>query len=247
MSSSAKTLMPLEQHPYNNKYEIPKDTRLLIVGTAPPPRFSLPRPQSGGLRDLGDADFFYGSDSNYLWTYLMLAANEPELAEPYSKEVEDEDTERLMRQYLVRHRMWMKDVLQVYSRKSGRQNSSSDSDIAINDNRTKFVDFFTAFNDGKKVEKVVFTSVAAADWFFCRALAAHCDVDQAIKYKQLFLDADKARRARGDQVITEKFCSENFSGRVIDFYVASSPSPSAGASKKQRFIDIYRRILFEQE
>lgn len=245
MSSFIETLMPLEQHPYN-ALEIPPDTRLLIVGTAPPPRFSLPRPQSGALRDLGDADFFYGSDSNYLWTYLMLAAGEPELAEPYSKEVEDEDTERLMREYLCSHRMWMQDVLQVYSRKYGKQDSSFDSDIAISESRTKFTNFFTVFDDGKMIEKVVFTSVTAADWFFRRALPTHCD-DKAARYKKLFLDADAARRARGDQGITEKFCSENFSGRVIDFYVASSPSPSAGASKKQRFVDIYRRILFEQE
>jgi hypothetical protein len=45
----------IETHPYNLRETIPDETRLLIVGTAPPPRFS--NPACGGMRGL-DFDFF---------------------------------------------------------------------------------------------------------------------------------------------------------------------------------------------
>jgi G:T/U-mismatch repair DNA glycosylase len=54
--------MFLHQHPY--KPFIQKDTTKLIVGTLPPPRFSL-----GKLLER-DVDFCYGSYYNSLWLYI---------------------------------------------------------------------------------------------------------------------------------------------------------------------------------
>jgi len=245
MNSSAETLMPLEQHPYN-KIEIPADTRLLIVGTAPPPRFSLPRPPFGQLKKGKDADFFYGSVSNYLWQYLKLAAGEPDFAKPGTKEACDENTEDMMRDYLIKHHMWMRDVLQTYSRKEGEGDSAEDRHIDIDNARTTFLDFRAVLDLGKKIDRVVFTSVATSDWFFRRALPAHCNAEQAQSYRALFQSADAKRRSRCEQGIVDEFCRAYFDGRLVRFHVAASPSPSAGASTKQKFIDIYRRILFEQ-
>jgi hypothetical protein len=49
-----------EHHPYNDE-PFPPEMRVLVVGTAPPPRFSQPRPPHSGPREGYDADFFYGS------------------------------------------------------------------------------------------------------------------------------------------------------------------------------------------
>lgn len=248
MNLSVEMLMPLEQHPYNNKYEIPDDTRLLIVGTAPPPRFSLPRPPFGVFDELRDADFFYGSEHNLLWDYLKLAAGEPKLATPGSDAVLLEDTEKLMCNYLHRHRIWMKDVLQTYSRKVGKADSPFDSDINIADSRTTFLDFSAVLSVGGEIERVVFTSDKAADWFFGKVLSNSFDEDEAKAYRNLFIAAKKGRHPKEqDEAYTKEFCRAEFDGRTIRFHIAPSPSGSAGASDDEWFVDIYRRILFERE
>jgi hypothetical protein len=57
----------MEHHPYNHREEVPQETRLLIIGTAPPPRFSNPAFRI--MKEL-DFDFFYGSEDNYMWEFL---------------------------------------------------------------------------------------------------------------------------------------------------------------------------------
>ena len=54
--------MFFHKHPY--KPFIQKDTEKLIVGTLPPPRFSI-----GRLKE-GDVDFCYGSRDGLLWPIL---------------------------------------------------------------------------------------------------------------------------------------------------------------------------------
>jgi hypothetical protein len=54
-----------ETHPYNSE-PIPDNVRLLIVGTAPPPRFSNPQCEGVGAHKL-DFEFFYGSGHNNMW------------------------------------------------------------------------------------------------------------------------------------------------------------------------------------
>ena len=57
-----------EEHPYNKAYFIPESTETVIVGTAPPPQFS--NPTLGGRREM-DADFYYGSEDNYMWWEIL--------------------------------------------------------------------------------------------------------------------------------------------------------------------------------
>lgn len=242
------TLPQLETHPYNT-LDIPPDTTLLIVGTAPPSRFSLPRSQHEGPRDGLDADFFYGSEPNMLWSYLKLAAKEPDFADPGSPEVQHENTEAVMKEYLFRHRFWMHDVLQTYVRKKDKPTTALDADIDLNDSRTTFMDFPAILEAGKKIERVVFTGVTVSDWFFGKVLGRCFQKKEAEAYRRIFLDANAQRKAKknADEAYTDELCRAEFSERTIRFHVAPSPSPAAGASLNQRTIGIYRKILFEQK
>jgi G:T/U-mismatch repair DNA glycosylase len=233
-----------ETHPYNSSL-IPPDTRTLIVGTAPPPRFSLPRPPHAGPEKGWDADFFYGSESNYLWVYLENAAGKPIFAEPGTPEAAVEDTENLMRDFLRRHRIWMRDVLQTYRRKQGYEFSSKDRHIDLGSTDTKFLDFSAVLEAGQNIEKIVFTGRNAAEWFFNRVLAMESAPDTTRKYRQIFDAGERARKERtGKQKYTKEFCAVEIDGRTIKFYVAPSPSGSAWGLDQKTCIEIYRCILF---
>ena len=242
------TLPQLETHPYNT-LDIPPNTTLLIVGTAPPSRFSEPRSQHEGPRDGLDADFFYGSVDNMLWSYLKLAAKEPDFAEPGSDDAKRENTEAVMQEYLLRHHIWMHDILQTYVRKENKSGSALDTDINLNDSRTTFMNFPAVLQAGAKIERVVFTSVKTSDWFFGKVLSRCFPKKEAEDYRRLFLEADARRKAKknADTGYTDELCRAEFLGRTIRFHVLPSPSPAAGATLDQRTIDIYRTILFEQK
>jgi len=240
-------LSQLETHPYNS-LDMPSCTKLLIVGTAPPSRFSHPRSQHEGPRDGVDADFFYGSEYNMLWHYLKLAAHEAPFAAPGSAEARRENTEAIMKEYQQRYNMWMYDVLQTYVRKKDKPITAKDADIDLNDSRTTFMNFPAVLDAGKKIERVVFTGVQVSNWFFGRVLANCFPKDVARACRNRFLDADAKRKAKQgtDEQFTDLFCSEEFLCRTVRFHVAPSPSGSAGASEGPRFSRIYRKIIFEE-
>lgn len=113
-----------EKHPYNLEEigHIPEGTRLLIVGTAPPPRFSLPRSERKG--PVGkDIDFYYGSSDNDMWRILE------ELSDEKFNRQSKEDSREAMCNFLRTHRMWMRDILQTYRRKPDHETSASDNHI----------------------------------------------------------------------------------------------------------------------
>jgi G:T/U-mismatch repair DNA glycosylase len=236
-----------ETHPYNSS-PIPPDTKTLIVGTAPPPRFSLPRPPHAGPERCWDADFFYGSGSNYLWVYLEAAASERIFAEPGTSEAAVEDTESLMRDFLQRHRIWMRDVLQTYRRKQGHESSSKDRHIDLGAPHTTFLDFSVVLEDGRNIERIVFTSGDAAEWFFSKVLAKGSAPKAVQNYRQIFVAADRARKERtASEKYAKEFCAVEFNSRIINFWVAPSPSGSAWVPDKKSCIEIYRSILFAED
>lgn len=235
---------PLEHHPYNLTC-LQRDATILIVGTAPPPRFSMPRELFGGPRKGYDADFFYGSESNLLWHYLKVAANEPDFAEPGTPSALAENTEFIMRDYLFRHQIAMCDVLQTYRRTKSNPQGARDVDIDLFASGTTFLDFKSVFDSAKDIHRVVFTSIKAADWFFRKALPQGQYLNSTQKFTRLFLDAIAARESRvGSTRYSEEFCREEVYGRLVEFYIAPSPSPSNYERADQDSIGIYRSILF---
>lgn len=182
-----------------------------------------------------------------MWSYLEKAAGEQIFADPGTAEAAAEDTEKLMRDFLQRHRIWMRDVLQTYRRKKGYETSPMDQHIDLTYNSTTFLNFSPNFESSQNIEKIVFTSVQAADWFFSKVLALGAGPNSAKNYRQMFLAADKVRKERsGIQKFTEEFCATNLNDRTIRFYVAPSPSGSARGPDEQICVEIYRRIIFDR-
>jgi G:T/U-mismatch repair DNA glycosylase len=101
-------------HPYNGCEPIPKETKLLIIGTCPPPRFE--RPSDAGPKRSDDFDFYYGSKDNQLWSCL--------LKEIFSEDFPDECSKR--REFLKCKGIWMHDILEKYRRTAC---SSKDADL----------------------------------------------------------------------------------------------------------------------
>ena len=237
-----------ETHPYNLQEigRIPEGTRLLIVGTAPPPRFSLPRPPHDGPKKGFDADFYYGSGSNWLWVYLEKAAGEEIFEEPCTSEASSEDTENLMRDFLRRNHFWMRDVLQIYKRKPGRETKAEDSAIDLDWVGTKFSEFLPILKENEHVSRVAFTSVTAAKWFFGKALAAEVDQKKAEFYRSRFADANKKREGKlGHTKYTDPFCTEELGDRSIVFYVLPSPSGRA-AQFDPDLVNVFQAVLFQK-
>lgn len=231
------------EHPYNEKYIIPSDTKVLIVGTAPPPRFCK-RPWS--CEDDLDFDFFYGSGSNWMWGILPHALNESD-ALPETLPAEQCEIEAA--NFLRRHRLWMRDVLACIKRKAGKENSAKDSDIE-NPNDEDFADFKKAFECAPSLCAIATTSEVAFKWLM-----------QALKLQKLTSTAGTTElstwrtfHSTSHAPNSTEFLVEKHSrpvtainlregNRTVCIYIL--PSPSSGRagvtidSKRQ----VYRRIL----
>jgi len=236
-----------ESHPYNFQEPIPDGTRFLIVGTAPPPRFSTPR-SNGGRREEWDVDFYYGSGSNYLWVFLDNIAFKAEGKLLLPEQLSAEQCRDEMRSFLRRHKIWMHDVLQTYRRNPGKEDSASDNDIVPPPN-AKFTNFRTVL-EVKSILKLAFTSEMAAEWTLL-----------ALEEQQLLTNPEHYKAAysywrnidRGlpiEKYIERKFKQPFAQGQIAnrDFCLYVLPSPTARAPIEGltlcRKRDIYECVLF---
>lgn len=218
-----------ETHPYNSE-PIPDNVRLLIVGTAPPPRFSNPKCEGVGAHKL-DFEFFYGSGNNNMWLWLNQIAADQGVPLP-NDETEAQAYRKAARDYLIHNRLWMKDILQTYRRKSGRECSSSDDDI-IEPLPGECINFAEVVMQQPSIEALAFTSHKAAAWSFMamgqpdrlRAYCEHLPNDRTID-------------------LTEPFHRTNVGGREIEFFLL--PSPSGRAASNSGAISIYKAVLFDR-
>src|ERR1700737_1399038 len=233
-----------ERHPYNNREPIPDGTSVLIVGTAPPPRFSLPR-LAGQTLSQDDVDFFYGSKENCLWReFLDEIAKEIEGESLFSKT--GEACVVAMRNFLRRHKMWMRDVLETYQRK---KESALDNDIC-KPVPSDLTDFAKLFDEHAKLSVVFFTSEQAAKWTVLKL------EDQCLMPKGTFAEA-VCRKAMPtdaplDDYIAVKFKAPLYDGEVavrrgvykrkVAFFIL--PTPARRSAKKGLVVarkkEIYR-------
>jgi G:T/U-mismatch repair DNA glycosylase len=234
-----------ERHPYNSEI-IPVGTEALIVGTAPPPRFSLPRPPHEGPKKGWDADFYYGSDANHLWLYLERAAGETIFAEPGTPEAAKEDTESLMRDLLRRHSLWMRDILQSYRRKPGKERRARDDDIDVRAAGTEYMQLVPLLEVNKEIRKIAFTSEKAAEWTF--EPVNEKKLIEAFDFKKRLRDWKKENEEVAERHKTALKRDWDLGGRNIDFYILPTPSGAGRGSgerlAEQEIIEIYRSVLF---
>jgi hypothetical protein len=217
-----------ETHPYNSE-PVPGNVRLLIVGTAPPPRFSNPQCEGFGAHRL-DFNFFYGSGHNKMWLWLNQIAASQGMALP-NDDAGAQEYRNAARDYLQRNRLWMKDVLQTYRRKSGRECSSSD-DAIIKPRPCECINFVEVLVQHSSIEALAFTSNRASEWSFI----AMGQPDRLRAYRE---------RRRNDRAmdLTQPFDRMKIGGREVKFFLL--PSPSGRAVSNSKAIDIYKTVLFE--
>jgi G:T/U-mismatch repair DNA glycosylase len=237
----------VETHPFNDE-DIPKGTRALIVGTAPPPRFSDPNCAGKDVHRL-DFPFFYGSGRNNFWKFMNAIADHlgtPLPSDEGSAELYAEEA----RVFLKRYGLWMKDALQTYERT--HECSSLDRYLQPQ----IFTDFLQVFGQHLEVRKVAFTSTQAAKWTFS-------SLNREDVQRQFF-DTLAARKTRSDvaldfnvssdcKVFAARFLAPvvtvRFNDRDVQFFQLPSPSSSRHRPKGATntcLIEIFRTVLFSE-
>jgi len=226
------------KHPYNTRWTVPAGTRILIVGTAPPPRFDEPK----GLRG-NDFDFFYGSEDNYMWQYLDDIALEIDGARLFSrtevilngkKKIDYTDTSeeccRIADRFLRKRLLWMKDVLEDYTRKSGKERLATDNALVVSD-LSACTDFVSVLEETSTIDTLAFTSRDAAVW----SLKRLGDQLRTDTFEKLMLGL-KHKSQQG----------EIWQGDILGrgFRLLVLPSPSGRAASPKTDVLIYRGLLF---
>ena len=225
-----------ETHPYNLKpiRRIPEGTCLLIVGTAPPPRFSLPRAEAGGPKGK-DVDFYYGSSDNQMWRPILEQLYHAKFDYPLM-----EDSLEAMRSFLNVHKMWMRDILQVYRRKEGTETRARDDDIEWR----ICTELGPILRHHRSIDTVVFTGEKAEKW-----------TGEQLEKEGFIRPGKFASTIRGEEKSKRRTIPRNakltlsFDGeqRQIDFFTL--PSPSAGNWRtytEEQKIQWYGDVLYKR-
>lgn len=220
-----------ETHPYNHLYPTLPGTRLIIVGTAPPLRFS--NSAIGPLHGL-DFEFFYGSETSNMWPFCEKIAEAEEGEKLFIDEMSSSECRRRASAFLRRRKAWMQDVLQEYHRKDGKSASAEDCHIVPE----KFNDFRNIFAE-PALSLVAFTSEQAAKWTFAaleeQQLAAQSELDKALAFWKTNGQSDPRERHKNP------FLQSTISGRDTLFYLL--PTPTNRSRQGLKLAD--KRVIYE--
>jgi G:T/U-mismatch repair DNA glycosylase len=217
--------MVTENHPYNNYDLIPDATRLLIIGTAPPPRFSNPRSTDLNPLHESDVDFYYGSKDNLLWTEIL-----PELY-PNALPLRGKTSADDRRAFLRNHSLWMHDICEQYTRDGSDASDEGLATLACSDLKR-------IFEAIPLIETLVFTGGVA------ERLSGKRMEDQGLLRPYRFgangISSKPMPRLR---LLTIEL---NGVERTIRTFTAPSPSPSTLRSYSfEHIVDQYRAILLD--
>jgi G:T/U-mismatch repair DNA glycosylase len=231
-----------ENHPYNLREPIPEGTRILVVGTAPPPRFSNPNCKGVGAHKL-DFDFFYGSGHNYFWKWMNEIGAGRGTPLP-SDEVEPEEYLAAARVFLKKHRIWMKDVLQTYQRKP--KDPCSASDASLEPPRAEdCTNLLEVLKEHPSICKVVSTSELACEWCFMAMRNEKLAQDHPSAFKN---HKAQERGKTGDEYLDFKarkpVLVAEIHGRRVCFFIAPSPGGGNGGLREDEKRELYKRLLF---
>lgn len=218
-----------EIHPYNSLNQVPENTRLLIVGTAPPPRFTsadcLKNQPCKRKSDL-DFDFFYGSGENWMWEFLRNIACKRFNAKICTNEMTSDECRQSAQEFLRCNNIWMQDVLQTFRRTT--LCSASDDHIDIEWKNTRLTDFGGIFDRCASLNTIAFTSLKAAQWTY-----------------KAFEDENLIDSGTRDRAVRTCQARQAFRGRIKQRHITflRLPSPSGRVGKIQQQNE-YEAILF---
>ncbi|WP_431159128.1 uracil-DNA glycosylase family protein [Winogradskyella poriferorum] len=210
--------MFLHRHPYPPF--IHSDTKKLIVGTLPPPRFS-----TGNLLEK-DVDFCYGSYYNSLWLYIDAIHN-LSLRYDNSQEAIEE-----RKNFLIRHKIGVCDIVE-----SGEREKIDASDLGLSN--VKLRDVIGYLRKFPNVGTLLFTggnSKNGPEYFFrkhikSQDLKLELVSDEIPRVHQFSLDGRKittvsltsasgsANRAIGSMPLYKQLKSKNPDFTTFDFRV----------------------------
>jgi hypothetical protein len=240
----------VETHPFNQQ-QIPGGTRSLIVGTAPPPRFSNPNCKEVGKHCL-DFPFFYGSGKSNLWKLMNKIGDG--VGTPLPPDNASAETYAVQaRSFLERHGLWMKDILQTYQ----RSHECSSLDEHIEPPRIEdLTDFRYLFEEHRSIDTVAFTSEQAAKWTlwslrlrdleeqYFQTLASRKNSKDVAPELDLPRDCQRFAAPFLAPIITVRF-----NDRDVRFFQLPSPSGSMYRPKggtDDCFVAIYKSVLFSR-
>lgn len=218
-----------ENHPYNCLNQVPENTRLLIVGTAPPPRFTNPdclKHQPCKRKSCLDFDFFYGSGDNWMWEFLRNIACKRFNAKICTDKMSSDECRQSAQEFLRCNNIWMQDVLQTFRRTT--QCSASDDHIDIEWKNTRLTDFGGIFDRCASLGTIAFTSLKAAQWAY-----------SALENDNLI---DSGTR---DRAVRDCRARQAFRARIKQSHITflRLPSPSGRFGKQQKQNE-YEAVLF---
>ena len=199
---------------------INNDTTKLIVGTLPPPRFSI-----GKLLEK-DVDFCYGSYYNSLWLYIDKVHN---LSLRYDN---SEEAKEERKQFLIKHKIGICDIIE-----SAERDKIDASDLGLKN--IKLRDIIGYLNRFPKIETLLFTggnSKNGPEYFFRKHLKDYnlklelisneiprihqfSLEDRMIKTVSLTSASGSANRAIGSMALYQQLKNKNPKFNTFDFRV----------------------------
>ncbi|MEY9401983.1 G:T/U-mismatch repair DNA glycosylase [Bradyrhizobium japonicum] len=239
----------IETHPFNDAHPIPESTRTLVVGTAPPPRFGNPNCAGEGGNPL-DFHFFYGSGKNRFWKFMNTIAKSFNTPLP-EDQAPAAEYQAAACKFLVRHGIWMKDVLHTYARTP--ECSSFDKDI-IAPQIQDLTGLHRVLDEHRQIERLAFTAEVAARWTFQslskldlydafeRTLADRKSSSESVAQFDASAECAKFAAPFMTPIVTAVL-----GGREIEFFQLPSPSVSSFPPKGVTdgcLTNIYKHVLF---
>ncbi len=210
--------MFFHRHPY--KPFIQNDTTKLIVGTLPPPRFSI-----GKLLEK-DVDFCYGSYYNSLWLYIDKVHNLSLCYDNSEKAINER------KQFLIKHKIGICDIVE-----SAERDKIDASDLGMKN--IKLRDIIGYLNRFPKIDTLLFTggnSKNGPEYFFRKHLKNYnlklelisneiprihqfSLEDRIIKTVSLTSASGSANRAIGSMPLYQQLKNKNPKFNTFDFRV----------------------------
>ena len=202
--------MFLHQHPYPPFF--PENATKLIVGTIPPPRFSL-----GQLFD-EDVDFCYGSKHGLLWPILNTI---------FDLKLEFQNTQQAINQrkvFLTQHKIGICDIIESCERTKINASDLGMENIILRD-------LFTYLEENKSIERFLFlggNSKNGPEYLFRKLLNSHKIVLKKVpsRFERIHQFKFKDRIITTNTLISPSKAANRTIGANLEYKIIKQENPN---------------------